>query len=608
MTTQIGPRTAAANQLHAMKYRGLNEDFEEATNRWAFGLGDNSRHYHALRGIFLPQRFCPGGRIQGAIGATRRTTAFNCYVSGRIPDSLDGILDRLKDSALTAKLGGGIGYDFSTLRPRGDSVKSIETDATGPVSFMDYFNSVGLGVASSGHRRGAQMAILRVDHPDIEEFIRCKQWTATQWALYNDAPEERKAAAFQALQAMNPLQGFNVSVGVTDEFMEAVYADGLFALRFGGTDYRQVRAVDLWNKIMRGTWDWAEPGVFYLDAVNRMNNLHYCETIHACNPCGEQPLPPYGACLLGSHNLPAYLKPNVPVSREDAIYIATNEGRPAWWFDYDQYRADIPHVVRGMDNVIDRTIYPLAEQEREAKDKRRMGIGVMGLANAGEALGFSYGSKGFLEFEARVLSILRDEAYRASALLAAEKGAFPLYDAERYLEGEFIKTLPDDVRALIKKHGIRNSHLTSIAPTGTISMCADNVSSGIEPVIYHAVKRPVNTPQGRVETVIEDFGAAFLGVRGKLSADVTPQEHVDVLLTAQRYVDSAVSKTCNTTGATPWDDFLGIYAQVHRGGGKGCTTFNKDGKRAALLTAGSPPTADDGPTCEVDANGTRSCA
>lgn len=575
------PKTKAADDLHAMKYRGPSEDFEEAVNRLAFGLADNGHHYHALRDVMMPQRFCAGGRIQGSIGATRQTTGFNCYVSGNIADSIadaGGIMDRLKEAAITSKLGGGIGYDFSTLRPRGYRVKKIETDATGPVSFMEYFNTVGLGIASSGHRRGAQMAILRVDHPDIEEFIRAKQTPGR-------------------------LEGFNVSVAITDEFMAAVAADGLFTLQFNGIPDRDVRAMDLWQKIMRATWDWAEPGVFFVDTTNRMNNLWYCETIYATNPCGEQPLPPFGACLLGSYNLPAYLK---PTELAGALHVVDG---PRFYFDYDLLRADIPTVVRGMDNVIDRTLYPLADQADEAKKKRRMGLGVMGLANAGEALGHPYGSPGFLEFEAKVLEVIRDECYYASVQLAQDKGPFPLFDAEKYCRGAFIKTLPEELQHLIGKHGIRNSHLTSIAPTGTISMCADNVSGGIEPVFAHTVQRPVNTPGGKVVVTIEDYGVAQLGIRGKLSADVTPQEHVDVLLTAQKFVDSAVSKTCNTTGATPWEEFVGIYGQVHAGGGKGCTTFNRDGKRVALLTASAPPTADDGPSCAVDPEtGRRDCA
>jgi ribonucleoside-diphosphate reductase alpha chain len=570
------PRTEFSDQLHAMKYRGLNENFEESVNRFAFGLADDGPHYHAIRDICLPQRFCPGGRIQGAIGATRQTTAHNCYVSGTIADSIgdedskDGIMDRLKEAALTSRLGGGIGYDFSTLRPRGARVRRIESNATGPVSFMEYFNAMGLGISSSGHRRGAQMAILRVSHPDIEEFVYCKQ----------------KPGA---------LEGFNISVAVTDKFMEAVYADGLFMLEFGGVNDHEVRALDLWNKIMRAAWDWAEPGVVFIDAMNSWNNLYYCEKIAATNPCSEQPLPPFGACLLGSFNLPQYLTPT-----------AERAPQRQYYFDFLQLRADIAPIVRAMDNVNDKSLYPLAAQRNEALSKRRMGLGVMGLANAGEVLGHPYGSPGFLAFEAEVLQVIRDETYRASALLAAQKGSFPLYDAEKYVAGRFIQTLPDDVRSLIKKHGIRNSHLTSIAPTGTISLCADNVSGGIEPVFDYVTRRIVNTPDGARTVEIDDFARGQLGILGKLSAEVTPQEHVDVLVTAQKYVDSAVSKTCNTTGETPWDEFLGIYSQVYKGGGKGCTVFNRDGKRTALLTTVKP---DEGASCEIDpATGRRDCA
>lgn len=570
------PLTKEADDLHAMKYRGRGEDFEESVNRLAFGLGDNSRHYHELRAILQPQRFCPAGRIQGAIGASRRTTAFNCYVSGTIHDSLgtegseDAIMDRLKESAITSKLGGGIGYDFSPLRPRGDGVLSIESTATGPVSFMPFFNQTGLGIASAGHRRGAQMAILRVDHPDVEEFVRCKQ-------------------------VPGALEGFNVSVAVTDEFMMAVHSDDLFRLRFGGRVYREVRALDLWNKIMRAAWDFAEPGVFFVDTVNRMNNLYYCETIAATNPCGEQPLPPFGACLLGSFNLVKYLKTR---TGEDSTV--------PYDFDLDQLIADVPVVVRGMDNVIDRTIYPITAQALEARGKRRMGLGIMGLANAGEAMGLPYGSPPFLDFMELVLRTIRDESYRASALLAAEKGAFPLYDADLYPRGKFVEKLPADVLHLIMKHGIRNSHLTSIAPTGTISLAADNVSSGIEPVFSLETRRKVLTPTGPVEKVLKDYGHAYLSTSGKTSDQVTAHEHVQVLTRAQKWVDSAVSKTCNVDGSMPWDDFLGIYAEVHRRGGKGCTVFNRDGKRKALLSA-SPPTSDDGPTCEIGEDGRKSC-
>lgn len=584
----MSPRTQAADDLHAMKYRSPGEDFEESVNRFAFGLADDGHHYHEIRDVCLAQRFLPGGRIQGAIGATRQTTAFNCFVSGTIEDSLvegeGAIMRRLLEAAATSKLGGGIGYDFSTIRPHGDRVKKIETYATGPVSFMEYFNTVGLGVASSGHRRGAQMAVLRVDHPDIEVFVNAKK---------------KKGA----------LEGFNVSVAVTDAFMDAVANDALFPLKFGGTVYREIRAVDLWEKIMRSTWDWAEPGCLFIDTVNKMNNLWYCETIAATNPCGEQPLPPHGACLLGSFNLVQYLRPNVPLSDRDAKWVAENEGRPAYYFDFDQLRADIPTIVRAMDNVTDRTNYPLPAQKAEALAKRRMGLGVTGLANALEACGHVYGSPGFLALEAQILEVIRDETYRASTALASEKGAFPLLDKTLYLEGEFIKTLPDDIRVAIARDGIRNSHLTSIAPTGTISLCADNVSSGIEPVFSYATKRTINAPDGPILSTIGDYGAEFLGVRGKLAADVTADEHVAVLVTAQRYVDSAVSKTVNVTKKTPWDAFTGIYRKVYEGGGKGCTTFNADGSRMALLVAESPKNEGEGGTCAIDPeSGRKDCA
>lgn len=561
----IGPQTKPADDLHGMKYRGDGEDFREAMNRVAFGLKDDDRHYHAFRQILLAMRFVPGGRIQNAIGAVRQTSAYNCMVAGTIGDSfVDGqgsIMDRAKEAAATMRMGCGIGYDFSTLRPRGELIRKLQSQSSGPLSFARIFNEICLATASSGHRRGAQMGVLRVDHPDIVEFVRAKQ----------------TPGAFE---------GFNFSVGVTDAFMEAALAGKEFDLTWGGKVYNTVDAAALWETIMRGTWDWAEPGVLYLDRINDMNNLWYCETIAATNPCGEQPLPPHGACLLGSFNSVKYLHGD-----------ASGDG---WAFNYDVLRADVAEVVRAMDNVVDRARYPLAEQRAEAISKRRMGLGVMGLANAGEAMGLAYGSPGFLAFETKLLETIKDECYRASAALAAEKGPFPLFDAERYLAGKFIKTLPDDVRHLIQTHGIRNSHLTSIAPTGTISMCADNVSSGIEPVFSYKIQRPVNTPDGQVMAEIEDYGLAFLGIRGKLSRDVTAAEHVDVLCVAASQVDSAVSKTCNVTGDMPWEDFKRIYADAWQRGAKGCTTFNRDGKRMALLT--------EGVNCQIDPEtGARSC-
>lgn len=574
----MGPQTRVGDYFHAMKYRGEGEDFREQNNRVAAALKDDDAHYHAFREITGDQRFMPGGRIQGAMGSARATTPYNCYVSGTIEDSFvhgeGNIMQRATEAAATMRMGGGIGYDFSTLRPRGASIRKLQSFSSGPISFMAIFDAVCKCVASSGHRRGAQMGVMRVDHPDIEEFLHAKQNT-------------------------DQLTGFNLSIAVTDEFMNAV-KDGLpFHLRWGGEVYKEVDARNLWEAIMRSTWDWAEPGVLFIDTINRLNNLNYCETLAATNPCGEQPLPPFGACLLGSFNLAKY------IVSEKVREISS----PAWAFDWDQLRADIPHVVRAMDNVVDRARYPLPQQEAEAKNKRRMGLGVTGLANAGEALGFPYGSDGFLQWTEEVLKLIAVETYRSSALLAKEKGAFPLYD-ERYLDAPFIRGLPADVQALIKQYGIRNSHLTSIAPTGTISLTADNVSSGCEPVFDYVTSRPVNTPGGVELIEVEDYGVANFGVRGRRASEVTAQEHIAVLTTAQMWVDSAVSKTCNMDGSMKWEDFKSLYWSAWEGGAKGCTTFNIDGKRMALLTGKSEkPKEEPELACTIDPEtGRRECA
>jgi ribonucleoside-diphosphate reductase alpha chain len=542
-----GPQTPFADNLHADKYRTPGESFREYANRVAAALTDKE-DFHTFRDILLSQRFLPGGRIQSAIGSSRDTTPYNCYVSGTIEDSLtDGqgsIMSRAKQAARTMQMGGGIGYDFSTLRPRGSEIRKLGSRSSGPISFMGIYNAICQTIASAGHRRGAQMGVMRVDHPDIEEFIHAKQNTVS-------------------------LTGFNVSIGITDEFMLAVENDAEFELRFGGQVYRTVRACALWDKIMRSTWDWAEPGVLFIDRINEMNNLRYCEEIVATNPCGEQPLPPFGACLLGSFNMTKYVVRNHDIFEFNSLGLAK----------------DIAPVVAAMDRVIDVARYPLYEQEKEAKSKRRMGLGVTGMANAIEALGYEYGTGQYLEVQRKILTILRDSTYRASALLAEQRGAFPEFVTEDYLAGEFVQTLPEDVRDLIRKHGIRNSHLTSIAPTGTISLAADNVSSGIEPVFALSVERTVQEFDGAVNYTIEDYGAKFFGVRGKTADRVTAQEHVDVLCCAQEFVDSAVSKTCNVSPEMPWEDFKGLYVRAWKGGAKGCTTFNPGGKRMGILKA-----------------------
>lgn len=558
------PSTAIAEQLHAEKYRAPGESFREWANRVAAALKDDDSHFHALRAILLDQRFLPGGRIQAAAGSPRRITAFNCFVMPTLEDSFtDGdnsIMDVAKKAAQTMRMGGGVGYDFSTLRPRGTLISSLGSRSSGPVSFMEIFDAVCRATASAGNRRGAQMAVLRVDHPDIEEFVRAKQ-------------------------NANRLTGFNVSIAVTNEFMVAARAGGAFQLRWGGRNFGTIDARSLWEQIMRSTWDWAEPGVLFVDTINTMNNLHYCEQIAATNPCGEQPLPPNGACLLGSFNLTRYLTPDAPRS-----------------IDVAQLARDVRPVLRAMDNVIDRTCYPLFDQEVEAKMKRRVGIGVTGLANAIEALGCPYGSAAFLDLTARVLSTLRDELYLASAALAEEKGAFPYFDTDCYLDGRFARELPDTVRDAIARSGLRNSHLTSIAPTGTISLCADNVSSGIEPTYAHSVNRTVLHEDGPQVHVVRDWLVETTGIRGRVAAECSLDDHLGVLETAQRYVDSAVSKTVNVDPTTPWDVFKRIYERAWEAGCKGITTFNPSGKRMGILVA------EDGPACKIDPEtGARSC-
>ena len=566
-----GPRTIAADTLHGLKYRAKGEDFREAMNRVAYGLRDSDEHYHQLRQILLHQRFCPGGRIQSAVGSSRIITALNCFASGTIADSFiegyDSIMDRAKEAAATMRAGGGIGYDFSTLRPRGSLIRKLQSQSSGPVSFMHIFDAICRATSSSGHRRGAQMGVLRVDHPDIEEFIRAKQ-NATE------------------------LLGFNISVGITNEFMEAVITGREFDLRFNGEVHSTISAPELWEKIMRSTWDYAEPGVLFLDTINGENNLYYCENIATTNPCAEQPLPPHGACLLGSFNLVKYL----------------NTAEATYYFDFAQLRQDIPVIVRGLDNVIDRTKYPIPAQKLEAQAKRRLGIGVMGLANAIEALGHPYGSSSFLSMAEKILACIRDEAYLASVMLAKEKGPFPLYD-ERYTAGVFVRRLPKNIQAEIALHGIRNSHLTSIAPTGTISLCADNVSGGIEPVFAYTTERQIYTPEGITLARVDDYAYGFLGVKGKLASDVTAEEHLAVLAAAQRYVDSSVSKTINMDARMPWQNFKNIYLHAWENKCKGCATFNIDGKRSALLKAVEPETSSPVSCLIADpATGQRECA
>ena len=551
----VGPLVKPCDDLHAMKYRLQNESFEEAINRQAGVMSDDEEHRRAYKEITMDMRFLAAGRVQSAMGSPRDVTALNCFVSGTIEDSMDSIMQRASEAAETMRRGGGIGYDFSIIRPRGSRIVSLDSSASGPVSFMHIFDAVCRTIVSAGHRRGAMMGMLRVDHPDIEEFIRAKK---------ND----------------KDLTNFNVSVAVTDEFMRAVEKGGSFDLQYRGEKYRTIDARMLWDEIMRNNWDWAEPGVIFIDRVNEDNPLNYCETIAATNPCGEQPLPPYGACLLGSFNLVKYVE----------------DGK----FNFNRMEADIPHVVRAMDNVIDRTKYPLEEQHKDHQDKRRMGLGITALANTFTLLGMSYGSPESIQLTKKIMKTLTYTAYEASSDLAVEKGSFPLYEEEGYMASGFISRLPKDLQEKIRKQGIRNSHLTSIAPTGTISFCADNVSSGIEPVFAYEYDRTVQLPEGPIVMKMKDYVWNMFEKKGEQTSDLTTDDHLNIQIAVQPFIDSACSKTINVGDAVTFDEFKDVYLKGWKGKLKGVTTFRLAGKRYGILNVSEEKDTDEGAACFID--------
>lgn len=516
-------------------------------------------------------RYLAAGRSQAAMGSLKSITPNNCFVMPTLHDSFIhgpseeeieatpsghfpsvSIMESATLAAATMRQGGGIGFDISSLRPRNDIILGVQSTTDGPLAFAAIWDAVCQATSSAGNRRGAMMLVMRCDHPDIEDFIHAKQ------------------AAQEIPYKYRPLRGFNMSVAVTDKLMEYKENGKLFPLMFEGKVYREVDPNALWEMIMRGTYDWAEPGVLFIDRINEWNNLYYCETISATNPCGEQPLPPYGSCLLGSINLAKCLIPS--------------QTGPAS-IDYDLIANDIPHIIRATDNIVDRARYPLPEQAKEARNKRRMGIGITALANALEACGHRYGEQSFLETQEKIQRFITRQCYLASIELAKEKGPFPLYDADKYLKSKFIQTLDEDVQELIKKYGIRNSHLTSIAPTGTISLIADNVSSGIEPVLAYKQLRKMRFDSDVVEREIFDYGFAELGVQGKRSKDVKAHEHIAVLCVAQRNIDSACSKTCNVPTDFPYEEFKKLYDMAYESGAKGCTTYRPNGNYEDVIVS-----------------------
>ena len=554
-----------AEQIWDMKYRlkdidgtPLDGTVEDTWRRIARALARTEadpaawedRFYAALEDF----RYLPAGRITAGAGTGRSVTLFNCFVMGTIPDSLSGIFQMLKEAALTMQQGGGIGYDFSTIRPRGAEVKGVAADASGPLSFMDVWDAMCRTIMSAGSRRGAMMATLRCDHPDIEAFIDAKKDPAR-------------------------LRMFNLSVLVTDPFMAAVKADGPWDLVFGGSVYKTLDARDLWNRIMQSTYQVAEPGVIFIDRINQLNNLAYCETIAATNPCGEQPLPPYGACLLGSVNL---------------ARLVSDPFGPGAVLDLTALDDLVRVAVRMMDNVIDVSRFPLPEQAAEAQAKRRIGLGVTGLADALLMLGLRYGSEAAAAQTESWMRAIARSAYLASVDLAREKGPFPLFDAEKYLASGSLTHMDDDVRAAIRRHGIRNALLTSVAPTGTISLYAGNVSSGIEPVFAYAYSRKVMQKDGTrtAEEVVDyavrmwrdKFGDAPLPGYFVNAQTLPPLDHVRMQAAAQKWIDSSISKTINCPADISFDDFKEVYMAAWDQGCKGCTTYRPNDVTGSVLT------------------------
>lgn len=564
--------TPIAEQIWDMKYRFKEADgtpidgsVEDTWRRIARALAEvekdpakwEAEFYAALEGF----RFLPAGRITAGAGTGRSVTLFNCFVMGTIPDTMAGIFDSLKEAALTMQQGGGIGYDFSTIRPRGAPVAGVAADASGPLSFMDVWDAMCRTIMSAGSRRGAMMATMRCDHPDIEAFIEAKKDPAR-------------------------LRMFNLSVLATDAFMDAVKADGPWELVFGGRVYKTLQARDLWNRIMRSTFDFAEPGVIFIDRINAMNNLGYAETIAATNPCGEQPLPPYGACLLGSINLPTLVK--------DAFDAHAS-------MDMAALDRLVRVAVRAMDNVVDASRFPLPQQAQEAQAKRRIGLGVTGLADALLMVGLRYGSEEAAKVTEIWMHAIARAAYLASVDLAQEKGAFPLFEAEGFLASGNMAQMDKDVREAIAKHGIRNALLTSVAPTGTISLYAGNVSSGIEPVFAYAYTRKVLQKDGsRTEEEVVDYavrlwrekhGDAPLPDHFVNAQTLPPLDHVRMQAAAQKWVDSSISKTINCPEGISFDAFKEVYMAAWDQGCKGCTTYRPNDVTGSVLTVSEKQTA-----------------
>jgi ribonucleoside-diphosphate reductase alpha chain len=570
MTSNLSP---IAHQIWDEKYRlgtgtdqaerSIEETFQRVARAVAKAEPKDARSAwaHRFYEAMVDFEFIPAGRILAGAGSRRKVTLFNCFVMGKIGDSLNAIFENVKEAALTMQQGGGIGHDFSTLRPRGAEVKGIETDASGPVSFMNVWDAMCRTIMSAGTRRGAMMATLRCDHPDIEAFVEAKADPAH-------------------------LRMFNLSVLVTDAFMIAIAKNRPWNLVFNGKVYKTLPARELWAKITRSAYEFAEPGVIFIDRVNRENNLGYCENISATNPCGEQPLPPYGACLLGSINLAQLVR--APFTEEARL-------------DEERLEALVPLAVRFLDDVISISEFPLDAQRGEALAKRRIGLGVTGLADALIFCRVHYGSDQAVKLGEHWMEVINRAAYRASAQLAAEKGTFPLYEVDRFKNGAAFRRLDPETQALVAQHGLRNGTLTSIAPTGTISLLAGNVSSGIEPVFDFTYSRRILAPNGEVrhETVTDYAYQQFRKQYGDdaelpnyftTSLHLTPVQHLTMQSAFQLHVDASISKTVNCPENMSFAEFEGLYRKAYTFGLKGCTAYRPNPVTGGVLAA-LPPAA-----------------
>jgi ribonucleoside-diphosphate reductase alpha chain len=598
------PGKDISQHVWSAKYRRRDGDREESTvgdtwRRMATALAaveaEDRRALWDERffGILQDFKFLPGGRIQAGVGTERNVTLFNCFVMGPIEDSIPGIFTALQEAAVTMQQGGGIGCDFSTLRPQGVQARGVGNIASGPVSFMQVWDAMCATILSTGARRGAMMATLRCDHPDVEAFIAAKQ-------------------------GAGQLRHFNLSLLISDAFMAAVRFDSAWPLVFPAADLeaggamltrawsgsaepvpcrvmRTVPARELWDRIVKATYDYSEPGVLFIDRINGLNNLWYREQISATNPCGEVPLPPHGACDLGSVNLTRFVRSPFTV-----------EAR----LDREDLAATVATAVRLLDNVIDASRFPLPSQAESAQGTRRIGLGMTGLADALVMLGLRYDSDAAVAMATGAMRLICHAAYRASVAIAQEKGSFPYFDKAKYLEGRFVRSLADDIQQAIAAHGIRNSHLLAIAPTGTISLLAGNVSSGLEPIFAASYTRNVLAEDGTAHAftltdhALELWRAMKTTATGFPDSFITASElpiraHLEMQAALQPFVDNSISKTINVPAGCPLAEFRQIYDLAYDKGLKGCTTFRPNPVTGAVLT-GSPAATDTPHCCALE--------